>query len=76
MALHSASKMDPDAREDVSIRLYWSTRKKAWDIVVSARQGRVSRSVTKTADTRIDVDVAGMWKLAEAVQSEMESWLF
>nr|CRY97264.1 hypothetical protein [uncultured prokaryote] len=75
MPLHAASKLDPTAREDATVRLYWNSRAKRWDIIVSSRNHRRSFTCSRSAHTTMEMDQAACWLVLKAVIDEMESWL-
>jgi len=62
-----------DRRPAASFLLYWSDRRKAWDVVISA-PGRPTFSVQ--ADSTADMDRTNVRLLAGALAREIEKLLF
>lgn len=58
----------------VRMTIRWNSRRKLWELIgVVIDSGGV---VTRVIDTRAELDVAGLRRVVDAIELEMQSWLF
>lgn len=76
MAQHRASVLEQNEDSTLTISFYWAPKRKQWDVVIRGKFSGGRWAITRSVDTRAQLDKAAAWLLMGAVEDELMSWIY